>query len=646
MSQRFPPITPARLDWQADVPIAPDFDDPYFSRDDGPAETRHVFLQGNRLSERFRALPACARFVIGETGFGTGLNFLCAAQAFLDDAPADATLHFVSVEKHPLGHGDLCRAVQHWPAFAELAAELTAHYPPLTPGFHRLSLSGGRIVLTLIFADALAALAATDARMDAWFLDGFAPARNPAMWQPALFQQLARLSAPGASVATFTAAGFVRRGLIAEGFAMQRVPGFGRKREMLTGHFTGAPAGQNITDTSLWQPQSRRVGHAAIIGAGLAGATCARALAEQGWRVTVLDPAGIANGASGNLAGVVYTTPSAHATPQNRFYQSSYLHTLHWLARHGFPANSDQGALTGVLQYPAEPRHHDKQQAALDSGHWPAALLSRIEGRTEGRTENGRGITLSRGGYISPPAWCAHLLDHPLISLQQQAVRALAPADDGGWTLGHDSDTDLNKARHADIVVLANAGAARDLAGLHWLPLKLIRGQVTYCQATDASQSWTQAICHSGYLTPAIKGLHCVGATFDLRRHDLDTDPDDDRRNLSELQHHLPEHWRALGGEQTTVSGQRVGLRCQSTDFLPLAGPVPDATDKPHRHLPGLYMSIAHGSRGITGSTLCAELIAALVNDEPRPTDDEIVRALAPERFILRQRKKQPEWIP
>src|SRR5690606_15393414 len=196
-----------------------------------------------------------------------------------------------------------------WPRFAALGDELARHYPALTPGFHRLWLCNGRIALTLLFGDAATRFSQWQARVDAWFLDGFAPARNPGMWTDELFRQAARLSAPGASFATFTAAGFVRRGLAAQGFDVARVPGFGRKREMLTGHFPGH-----------WQPVSARGGHALIIGAGLAGATSARALAERGWQVTVCDPAGIAQGASGNLAGVVYTTPSAHPTAQNRFY--------------------------------------------------------------------------------------------------------------------------------------------------------------------------------------------------------------------------------------------------------------------------------------------------------------------------------------
>ncbi|AJD47765.1 D-amino acid oxidase family protein [Isoalcanivorax pacificus W11-5] len=620
----FAPLQPARIDWQDTTPVARDFDDPYFSRDDGPAETTHVFLHGNQLPERFAALPPRARFVIAETGFGTGLNFLCAATLFLQQAPADAVLHFVSAEKHPLTHADLARAHAGWPAFAPLCAELARHYPALTPGFHRLWLGNRRIALTLLFGDAAVRFGQLQARVDAWFLDGFAPARNPGMWTDDLFRQFARLSAPGASFATFTAAGFVRRGLAAQGFDVARVPGFGRKREMLTGHFLGG-----------WQPAHSTPGHALVIGAGLAGATSARALAERGWQVTVCDPAGIAQHASGNLAGVVYTTPSAHATPQNRFYQSSYLHALHWLARHDFPSQPDDGALTGVLQLPPDARHRDKQQAALDSGLWPADVL-----RPAGSGWPDASLLMPAGGYLRPQRWCEHLLRHPHITVLPEAVETLT-ATQTGWQVGTG-----HRTHDADIVIIANAADATRLAGLHWLPLKRIRGQVSYYRATEASQRWSQAICHSGYLTPALDGLHCVGATFDL--HQLEATPrdGDDARNLAELAANLPAYHADLGGADAALAGHRVGFRCQSTDFLPLAGPVPDACANPSTPQPGLYLSIAHGSRGITGTPLCAELIAALANDEPVPVDQEMLAALAPARFILRQRKKQPEWMP
>ena len=604
----FAALTCASIDWQQATPVAPAFDDPYFSRDDGPAETDHVFVGGNGLAERFAGLPARAQFSIGETGFGTGLNFLRAGECFLRHAPADARLHFISTEKYPLSRADLSRALQCWPDTA-LGPDLLAQWPAATAGFHRLQFADGRISLTLLQGDSVAMLRQLHYPVDAWFLDGFAPARNPDMWQPALFSELARLSRPGTTLATFTAAGFVRRGLQQAGFAMQRVPGFGRKREMLTGVTEG-----------VWQARSRAELSAIVIGAGLAGASCARALADQGVEVTVLDPRGIANAASGNLAGVVYTTPSAHPTAQNRFYQSSYLHALNWLQRRQFPRSPADGALSGVLQYPKDSRLAEKAQAALASGLWPTSELAAADG-PDGS------LHLRNGGYLSPPRWCRHLLEHPRIRVLEERALSLKFAE--CWQV----DTDQG-SHHADHIILANADAALSLIDIPALKLKQIRGQVSYVRATGTSRQWQQAICHAGYLTPALGELHCVGATFDLHDDSAEPRADDDRRNLDELHQHLPEHWQALGGERTEVMDRRVGFRCQSTDFLPLAGAV---TAQPA----GLWMSIAHGSRGITGTPLCADLIAAQILDMPAPIDQEMIDALSPARFMLRQSQRQ-----
>jgi len=618
----FAPITPARLQWQDHAPVATDFDDPYFSRHDGRAESLHVFVDGNQLEQRFAALTDGDRFVIGETGFGTGLNMLLAAQRFLTLAPKTASLELWSVEKHPLGHDDLARALAHWPELGAPARALLDQYPPASPGYHRLRLADN-ITLTLMLGDAEALWRQCPANVDAWFLDGFAPARNPAMWHADLFTALATHSRPGATLATFTAAGFVRRGLIDAGFVMQRRDGFGGKRHMLAGHF-GDP---------LWRPARTQRGHALVAGAGLAGATTARALAERGWRVTVLDPAGVAAGASGNRAGVVYSTPSAHLTEQNRFYQLSYVHALRWLQRHRFPG-PDQGRLNGVPQHFVDDKQADKIRAARDSGAWPEALLKPL---------GEQAMELVGGGYLSPPAWCRHLLDHPAIELRATAVRDVQPATDGQPVRVRLRD---NEDIEADALVLATAGAARDLAGLEWLPLKTIRGQVSYCRATAASATWQQAHCHGGYLTPPLGGLHCVGATFDL--HHLDPAPrdSDDQANLAQLRHYLPQQWQELGGDAIEVVDRRVAMRCQSLDFLPLVGALPDATANPHTALPGLYLNIAHGSRGITGTPLCADLLADLLSERAPPADRALVAALAPERFILRKRKKQPDWSP
>lgn len=220
----------AQLDWdEQGRPLSREFDDIYFSPTSGFDETHHVFIAGNDLARRFAELPAGGCFCIGETGFGTGLNFLCAWQLFEQCAPADARLHFVSVEKFPLTRDDLRRALALWPQLAPQAAQLLDQYMAIHPGFQRFNLAAGRVVLTLLVGDALDGLPELDAQIDAWFLDGFAPAKNPEMWSPALFTQLARLSRSGTSLATFTAAGFVRRGLTEAGFAIKRVRGFGKK---------------------------------------------------------------------------------------------------------------------------------------------------------------------------------------------------------------------------------------------------------------------------------------------------------------------------------------------------------------------------------------------------------------------------------
>lgn len=600
----FRPLHPARLSWDEDTPVATDFGDSYFSADRGAEESEYVFLRHNDLPRRLENLNQNAVFTIGETGFGTGLNFLLAAREFLQNAPEGACLHYLSVEKHPLTPVDLARACDLNPVAPDLARELCRHYPPATPGFHRLSLAGGRIRLTLLFGEAAPMLALAKAAVDAWFLDGFAPARNPAMWDPALFRELARLSRPGATLATFTAAGFVRRGLQDAGFRMEKREGFGTKRHMLAGRFGDGD----------WQPVESDRRAVAIVGAGLAGCTLARALADRGVPVTLYDGAGVATGASGNLAGVVYTTPSAHPTPQNRFYQSSFLQALHWFRCHAFPATDADGGLHGVTQLPPHARGARKARDALASGYCPESLACRAGGSDEAPW-----LHFPDGGYINPGNWCRQLLDHPGITLNTGKVLQLEQQENQ-WLL------QTATARQAfPRVVLANAGAARNFHALHWLPLKSIRGQVSYVRATDSSRQWRQAWCHQGYLTPAIEDLHCVGATFDLHDDNPAPTAEGDRENLATLQHNLPELWRQLGGDQAQIADRRVGFRCQSRDFLPLAGPVPGA--------PGLYLDIAHGSRGITGTPLCAELLASQLCAEPLPVDRDLLDALTPHRF-------------
>lgn len=610
-------IRTAQVDWEADTPFAPHYGDSYFMPGRGPEEARAVFVDASELPRRFEALPPRSVFVVGETGFGTGLNLLLAAQCFLEHAPVDARLHLISAELHPLRRDDLARAHAHWPQLASLSETLRSRWPSPAPGTHRLALND-RITLTLMYGPAELMWMHSDARVDAWFLDGFAPARNPAAWSDALLAALGARSRPGASVATFTAAGSVRRGLAAAGFEVERHPGFGGKRHRLVGQYAGR-----------WTPHQGSAGRAVVVGAGFAGCTTARALADRGWEVEVFDPR--AGQAPPELAAVLYASASHHLTAQNRFYLGAFLHAQRYLMDLGFPREPADGRLDGVVQHLVEDRMANKTRRALAEGTWPETVL---------RPLSDDAVRFVNAGCLSVARWCRFLLDHPRITIRREPLPfAHRPTTDGLVDAS-------GSALECDALVLCTAGDTLRLPGLEWLPLRRVRGQVTFCRATSASLAWRQTHCHTGYVTPAIEGMHCVGATFDRGRQRAVVDPVDDEHNLAELQRHLPERWDALGGGSIEVVGQHAGLRCQSADTLPLVGAMADAHRNPHAVDPAVWLNIAHGSKGLTHSPLCAALIADRLSGHPPPIDTEVIAALAPERFIERKRRREPEWRP
>lgn len=587
------PIEPARVDWDGAIPVAPAFGDAYYSADGGLDESRAVFIDGNHLDERFAALRADDAFVIGETGCGTGLNLLLAASLFLERADAGARLHLVSAEKHPLRVEDLKRALDAWPSLEGFSRRLLEAWPPPTCGFHRIDLDE-HIDLTLMFGEAEVMWQAQQVGVDAWFLDGFAPSRNAAMWTPGLFSRMAELSRPGATLATFSAAGEVRRGLAAAGFEVQREPGFGRKRHRLEGRTPGS-----------WRPRKATTGEALIVGAGLAGCTTAYALSRRGWTCRLVDTGPVAGGASGNRAAVVYTTPSGKATPQNRFYQSSWLHALRWLQH----APENIAWLEGVEQIVTDPRQRKKLDGALTSAHWPEQLLQRIDADR---------VLLPAGGVVRPGAWCRHLLESAGVEIE--TGRRLVAIEDGRAALFEDG-----ARTEADAIVLCTAGATNVVLPGPDLPIRSIRGQITEVAATRASRGWRRAVCHTGYLVPGVDDVHLVGATFDLHHDDPEPRDDDDRTNMDTLKRWCPDAYAELGAANADVVGRRVGFRCASRDYLPLAGPV-DAQGP-------IWLSIAYGSRGVSSTPLAAMGIADTLSHAPRPMDHAMADALAPTRF-------------
>ncbi|MBB5320402.1 bifunctional tRNA (5-methylaminomethyl-2-thiouridine)(34)-methyltransferase MnmD/FAD-dependent 5-carboxymethylaminomethyl-2-thiouridine(34) oxidoreductase MnmC [Marinobacter oulmenensis] len=612
-----PALEPAELRWSDGVPESVQFGDVYFSRDDGLAETRHVFLDGNNLPQRFRALPAGSHFVIAETGFGTGLNFLSAWKEWLDQRPGEdkGILHFVSVERYPLTREDLARALELWPALSDQADELIRHYPPLLKGTHRLVLAGGRVRLTLYFGDVLDAWQALDFQADAWFLDGFAPAKNPDMWLEQAIKLIRQHSRPGSTLATFTAVGRIRRALAGAGFAMAKVPGFGRKRDMLTGHLDG-PAPASVTgDEPI-----------VIVGAGIAGTTLARNLADRGLQVILLDRAREpGEEASGNPQGALYvklgieynaqTELSATALAfSQRFYQP-------WQGQFWHP--------TGLLQLATTEQEADRQRRFLARNRYPEQLLKPVNpeqaSELAGLPVESDGLWFPGSGWLEPARACRTLAQHD--NIERRFGHQVSHIERQGehWLVHHDQGEPIRTLR---LVVAGGHQSASLLPEGDRLRLKNIRGQIS---SLPAARFNLPDIVISGtkYLNPA-HGDHAVtGATFDLHDDNPSETPESHRHNLQELRQMLP----AVVGDDTvqpdTLTG-RVSFRCTTHDYQPAAGPLSGAGGSGP---PGLYLLGGFGSKGLAWAPLLAEHLADCLTGQPSCLPAHLCRRVQPNRL-------------
>lgn len=682
-------IEPAQLQWHDDrVPQSTQFDDIYFSREHGLAETDYVFLQHNQLRERWQALDKNGGvFCIGETGFGTGLNFLAALKLWQETAPPNWQLHFLSVEKHPLRHTDLQRALAQWPELTSFSRLLIDVYPLLLPGHHVLEipLKTPRlpVSLHLWLGEASAGLeqwrhcdhphfSASGCKIDAWFLDGFAPVKNPAMWQPELFQLIRQLSAANCSFATFTSAGVVRRGLQTAGFKVEKVIGFGSKREMLTGKCIAATATTTATekpatlDQTPWYipATTHTAARIVIVGGGLAGILTAHALARRGRAVTLLEQSdALAAGASGNPQGMLYCKLSPQAGTLNLFTLSAFAHALRYYRTRIATGDITQHAVNfcGLLQLATDSKSQTALMALREAFAALPALVQFISAdeasALAGVALDSPGWFFPGAGWADPGAICRQLARHPLIDYRLGcSVQELNAVDDG-WRLQFankpsSNDQYPNDELHADTVIIATSHDAARFAPTAWLPLKPIRGQITGLPANAHSATLSTVICHDGYLTPAINGMHSVGATFDNFDTGLDLRADDNRRNLDSLFAAIPTLRPDETIDSAALSG-RAALRCASPDYLPLVGPVPDhsafidqfatlrfnarkTVNTAGPYLPGLFLNAAHGSRGLTSIPLCAELIASMLCNEPAPLPRQLATALNPARFIIR----------
>lgn len=662
------PIQPAELSWnEQGTPVSRHFDDVYFSNQNGLLETRHVFLNGNGFPQRFAEHPR-SNCIIAETGFGTGLNFLTLWQAFDDFTRQQPEarlkrLHFISFEKFPLSASDLGAALAQWPELADYASQLIDQWPLPFAGCHRLLLDGGRITLDLWFGDVATLLPACDSSMnqqvDAWFLDGFAPSKNPDMWTPELFANMARLSRSQGTLATFTVAGFVRRGLLDAGFDVSKVKGFGQKKHMLSGVMNNP---LHLSHLAPWylRPAAKNTQDIAIIGGGVASAVLALALLRRDFQVTLYcADERPAEGASGNRQGAVYPLLNGKNDALERFFSHAFT-----FARRQYQALAAQGVVfdhqwCGVSQIGYDAKSQGKIDKIL-AGDLPVELATALTQQQLAiacglECHNG-GINYPLGGWLCPAQLTTELIhlaetrglqtrfNHKVSRLQQQT--------DSRWQL-----TLANNATmvHGS-VVLANGADITDFQQAEKLPVYAVGGQVSHIPTTPALQKLKQVLCYDGYLTPVnpLNQHHCIGASYHRADKSTIYREDDQQQNRQRLIDCLPQ---AAWPQEVDVSASeaRNGVRCATRDHLPMIGAVANydallesykkldiavkrglpVAAAPYHH--NLFLLGALGSRGLSSAPLAAEVLAAQIAGEPMPADSETLAALNPHRMWVRR---------
>ncbi len=605
------------LDWVNGQPFSSRFCDVYFSTDSGLEETRHVFLQGNRLAERFGTLSVGGSFCIGETGFGTGLNFLCAWQLFEQKAPAGTSLDYFSVEKFPLSDDELNAALALWPELKLQAERLQSSWRRRVPGWNRWHFAGGRIRLTLAICDVEEALPQLPpASVDAWFLDGFSPAKNPEMWREAVLAKMAPASRAGATLASYTSAGWVRRGLQQAGFEVARIPGFGRKREMIIGALVSESALHMTSISTI--PRS-----ALVIGAGIAGCSVARTLAQRGIKVTLCDSARqLANGASGNPRGILHARFGSSGNPLHRLVLAAYGHAL-GLLDEVLLVDGTERAECGLLQLACN-EEESKRITRLAEQEWSPQLLQFVDAtqasQLAGLEMKYGGLWFPTGGWLVPSKLCEKLAGETGIIQYLGHDTDLLENTDTGWRVSGTNAKGKTWSAEADIVLVCCAQSAKKLAQFAHFPLTSVRGQITTVPQTSASLTLKTVVCGDGYCAPAHEGNHVLGATHCFDDESTEIRAADHAENLANLAEYAPDIWQAVGVTEHTDLNGRASIRCSAPGSIPLVGEVQE----------GLYCSLAHGTRGLLTAGLAAEVLTAQICGHLPPLPADIISALAP----------------
>lgn len=653
------------------APYSEQFDDIYFDTESGYQQSNDVFLSGNNIHERLKNIQN--DFFIAETGFGTGLNFLLTLQAYLNAYTDDNTLNsahsitYISVEKFPLTKAQLARSLSILPDIAELTDLLLEQYPEKIESDVTLSLLDGKVSLIILFGDATEKLTefvnqkiqeSNTIRkpfiglIDAWYLDGFTPAKNPEMWQLPLFEQIAILSKPQATISTFTVAGLVRRNLSKVGFRTEKKESIGKKEQLLTGVFQQvlrARQGYRI------RPKLNKPQRVTIIGGGIAAASAAYSLTKKGIKVLLYcKESTVAQGASSNAIGALYPLLHQQKDDISLFYQTAFWHAKRMyqqLLDDGFHFSHDW---CGLLDISYKDSLKKRQLEFSKINAWPKDLITSIDNVQASQKAK---IPLKHGGLFMPNAgWiCPPELVKQLFNAAQATGRlriqtnchisGITQTENNTWQM-HSSEGDIN----TEVLIICGGAESLKINIVNDLPLTSVRGQVSSISSNKTLSALSTVICHKGYLTPAHNNRHCIGATFTKDSFDTEAKKEDDNFNIDMLSTCLPE---LVDKEKPQVVSGKARLRCMTPDHMPMVGAMPDLLahkslyahlakdknwkyDEPAPYLKNLYVMTGLGARGLCSAPLLADILTADIANTPYPIDDEMLFNLAPNRFVIR----------
>ena len=668
-------ITPAKIGWQTDdagnqVPVSGEFGDVYFSHADGLAESRHVFLAHNQLPERLANLTDKQCFTIAELGFGTGLNFLATWQLWRQlraKKPhlTSARLHFITTEKYPIPLNDLTQILALWaqraPELAKLIEQLLANYPPLIAGCHRLNFIDDNITLDIWLGDAGDSLASLDTEtaikrpyIDAWFLDGFAPSCNESLWAESIFTQMQRLSRPSTTAATYSCAGIVKRGLQTHGFEINKVKGFGRKREMLTAVMADNTNSLALNDDNnfsvLPNPLSHIPSHTVIIGAGVAGLLTAWTLANRGMTVTIIDKVAPLAGASGNPRALL----APNMTPIHHVYE--HLHSIGYLYSGRLYRYFNQQAelqqtplileQTGTLDLLIKTNIGTAQIA--DYPNEMATTITTAEAlRLSGlkAKDLADNLYLPQSGLVNPQALKTVILKHPNINYQQLSVTNIKETADKVMVTG-DKESGSNNNQSsiticADNVVICAAYESHQL-DKRIVECRTIRGQLSWFTPTAEQVAGLPKLPlkYSGYCAPFIGQIgdaevnnisdnqpqFLLGASFVDADASIDIRSEENQQNYDKLLEDIPELSNVLP-DDTSAWQARAGVRTQTIDYHPLVGRLAQSRR--------IWTLSAMGAKGYALAPICAEALADMMLGCFTPLSAVTLARLSPNRARL-----------